>query len=129
MPYAAVADRLQALGVGGGATFWEAVRGNLAKLSDASGWWRVVEGPIAPTIEDAGFAAAAAELLPPAPWTDATWGEWTNAVKATSGAKGRALFHPLRLALTGRDTGPEMKALLPLIGRDRTLARLKGETA
>ena len=82
-----------------------------------------------PVIEDAAFASKAAELLPPEPWTADTWSHWTAAVKAATGAKGRALFHPLRLALTGRETGPELKALLPLIGRDRALARLAGRAA
>jgi len=84
---------------------------------------------MAPVVEDVGFLAKAAELLPAEPWSDATWGEWTGAVKTATGAKGRALFHPLRLALTARDSGPELKALLPLIGREKVLARLSGQTA
>ena len=68
-------------------------------------------------------------LLPPEPWNEETWGAWTKAVAAETGAKGRGLFHPLRLALTGLEHGPELKKLLPLIGRDRTLARLKGQIA
>jgi glutamyl-tRNA synthetase len=80
-------------------------------------------------IEDAALAAKAAELLPAEPFTEDTWPAWTKAVGAATGAKGRALFHPLRLALTGRENGPELKKLLPLIGRAKALARLKGETA
>ena len=71
----------------------------------------------------------AAALLPAEPWNEETWGAWTKAVAAETGAKGRGLFHPLRLALTGLEHGPELKKLLPLIGRDRTLARLKGQIA
>ena len=82
-----------------------------------------------PVIEDAGLAAKAAALLPPEPWDEATWGAWTKAVSAETGAKGRGLFHPLRLALTGLEHGPELKKLLPLIGRDQVLARLEGKTA
>jgi glutamyl-tRNA synthetase len=62
--------------------------------------------------------------LPADPWDDTTWGTWTEAVKAETGRKGKALFLPLRLALTGLDHGPEMKRLLPLIGRKNTSARL-----
>ena len=62
------------------------------------GWFR---GPVTPVIEDAGLAAKAAALLPPEPWSEDTWGIWTKAVAAETGAKGRGLFHPLRLALTG----------------------------
>jgi glutamyl-tRNA synthetase len=108
---------------------WLAVRGNLQKLGDVAGWQRVVSGPILPVIENAAFAKAAAALLPPEPWTSETWSAWTNAVKTSTGAKGRALFHPLRMALTGLENGPELKALLPLIGRARVLARLNGEHA
>jgi len=124
LDFDAVASRLNGLGVGGGETFWHAVRGNLEKLSDACDWWQVVSGDIVPLIEDAEFTSRAASLLPEEPWDETTWSTWTTAVKQQTGAKGRALFHPLRLALTGREAGPELKALLPLIGRQRTLARL-----
>ena len=124
LPYEDVKARLDSLGIGGGTKFWEAVRGNLVVLADAEAWWQVVGGDIAPVIEDAAFLAKAAALLPHEPWSEVTWGAWTNAVKAATGAKGRALFHPLRLALTGQEQGPELKALLPLIGRARAVARL-----
>ena len=124
LPYGHVKARLGALGCDGGEAVWLAVRGNLSRLSDMAMWTEVVGGTITPVHEDKAFLAGAADLLPPEPWSEATWGDWTNAVKAKTGAKGRALFHPLRLALTGQDTGPEMKALLPLIGRARTVARL-----
>ena len=127
LPYGHVKAKLGSLGCDGGEDLWLAVRGNLTRLSDMALWTEVVNGTITPKIEDKAFLASAAELLPPEPWTDATWSEWTNAVKAKTGAKGRALFHPLRLALTGQDTGPEMKALLPLIGRARVMRRLGGE--
>lgn len=129
LPHEAVAERLQALDVGGGEAFWLAVRGNLAVLGDAQTWWRVVEGPVMPVIENAELLARAAELLPPEPFDAGTWVGWTDALKAASGAKGRALFHPLRLALTGQEAGPEMKTLLPLIGRARALERLNGRAA
>ena len=124
MPYSAVAGR-----VPHGEVFWEAVKSNLNKLGDITDMARLVTGPVTPVIEDAALAAAAAELLPPEPWDQETWGGWTKAVAAQTGAKGRGLFHPLRLALTGLEHGPELKKLLPLIGRDRSLARLKGQTA
>lgn len=129
LPYPAVAARLEASGISGGAPFWEVVRGNLGVLADAEMWWRVVDGEITPVIEDATLCAASLGLLPIEPWDGATWGEWTNAVKTATGAKGRSLFHPLRLALTGRESGPEMRQLLPLIGRKRVAARLAGLAA
>ena len=129
LPFAAVADRLKAMDVGGGEAFWDAVRGNLSILADAKLGWRVVDGPLAPVIDEADFCLAAAKLLPPEPWNEETWPAWSSAVKAETGAKGKALFQPLRLALTGEQHGPELKALLPLIGRERAQARLEGKTA
>ncbi|MDJ1159842.1 glutamate--tRNA ligase [Chelatococcus sp. SYSU_G07232] len=129
LPLSAVRDRLAALGVEGGDAFWLAVRGNLERLTDAVEWWRVVEGPIDPVIENHAFTAQAADLLPPEPWNATTWKEWTEAVKSVTGAKGRDLFMPLRFALTARDHGPELAALLPLIGGAKACARLRGERA
>ncbi|MDQ0394262.1 glutamate--tRNA ligase [Labrys monachus] len=123
-PYAEVAARLEALGVGGGEAFWLAVRSNVVRLADAKTWWDVVTGPVQADAGDGDFLARAAALLPPEPWTEGTWSTWTDAVKAETGAKGKALFMPLRRALTGLDHGPELKTLLPLIGRARALARL-----
>lgn len=129
MPFEAARERLEALGVGGGAAFWDAVRGNLSRLPEAALWWPVVTGPVAPVIEDAAFCETAAGLFPEGPVDGATWGAWTQALKAATGRKGRALFMPLRLALTGRDHGPELAPLLPLIGADACLKRLRGESA
>lgn len=129
LPFEAVAQRLQALGVQGGEPFWLAVRGNLARLAEAKDWWQVVQGPLAPVIADPAFAATAASLLPAEPFDATTWKSWTQAVGAATGAKGKALFMPLRQALTGLDHGPELAALLPLIGRDKALRRLQGEAA
>ena len=127
--FASVKDRLQALGLAADEAFWLAVRGNLASLKDALVWWQVVKGPQAPVATDATLLAAAVTLLPQEPWDQTTWGAWTAAIKAETGLSGRNLFMPLRLALTGHEHGPELKALLPLIGHDRALCRLKGETA
>lgn len=126
LPFDAVADRLQALGVSGGAAFWEAVRENCETVGDAARWWRAVSDPqpMAVEPEDADYLARAAELLPPDPWDDTTWGTWTGALKAETGRKGKSLFLPLRKALTGEAHGPDMKALLPLIGRRNSAARL-----
>ncbi|MGA8170712.1 MAG: glutamate--tRNA ligase [Methylocystis sp.] len=104
--------------------FWLAARGNLTRFDDVLDWWRVVEGEISPHREDEEFLRAALDALPPEPWDGTTWSAWTGAIKAATGRKGRALFHPLRLALTGAETGPELAALLPLIGHARSAARL-----
>jgi glutamyl-tRNA synthetase len=129
LDYADVADRLKGLGVEGGEDFWQVVRGNLEVLNDARLWWDVVARDIEPVIEDVKVTAAAVATLPEEPWGDDTWATWTAAIKSATGAKGRALFHPLRLALTGRESGPELKALLTLIGRRRVIARLEGKRA
>ena len=129
MPYSAVAARVPPLKDVKGEALWEAVKSNLNKLGDITDMARLVTGPVTPVIEDDVLAAAAADLLPPEPWDQDTWGGWTKAVAAQTGAKGKGLFHPLRLALTGLEHGPELKKLLPLIGRDKCVARLKGQTA
>ncbi|MGC1577989.1 MAG: glutamate--tRNA ligase [Beijerinckiaceae bacterium] len=130
-PYAAVAERLLAQGIGGGEAFWLAVRGNCERLADAAQWWRVVAAPTPPAIEesDRDFLAEAVAALPAKDFDEASWRDWTSALKENTGRKGRALFMPLRRALTGLDHGPDMAHLLPLIGRDRTLKRLEGEVA
>ncbi len=129
--FEAVRDRLAALGIAGAEAeaFWMAVRGNLARFDEVADWRRVVEGPIEPVVEDPAFLDQAIACLPPEPWSRDTWGAWTASLKALSGHKGRALFHPLRLALTGRESGPELAALLPLIGRVRALDRLSARGA
>ncbi|MGO9742408.1 MAG: glutamate--tRNA ligase [Roseiarcus sp.] len=128
-PYERIAPRLAALGVEGGEKFWLAVRGNLTRLEDARSWRRVIEGPVEPVVEDPAFLAAAAAALPPEPWDANTWSAWTSELKRTTGRKGRDLYHPLRLALTGLESGPELAQLLPLMGRSRTATRLSGRSA
>jgi len=127
LAFADVADRLKTVCPGADEQLWQAVRGNLRVLGDVAQWHGVVAGPLQPEIEDSAFCAVAAGVLPPEPWNGDTWGAWTGAVKAATGRKGRDLFHPLRLALTGQEQGPEMKALLPLIGREKAAKRLMGE--
>jgi len=129
MPYEAARGRLAELGADEGEAFWNAVRGNLTKLRDAAEWAKVVRGPVTPVIEDRAFIEAAADVLPSEPWDASTWKAWTEAVRAATGVKGKALFMPLRLALTGLDHGPELGALLPLIGPERARARLAGQAA
>ena len=131
LPYESMRERLAALEIVGADAepFWNAVRGNLMQLADARDWWRVTHGEIEPIVEDRDFLSQAAACLPPAPWDLSTWATWTSALKASSGRKGRALFHPLRLALTGCESGPELAALLPLIGRIKALDRLSARAA
>ena len=122
--FESVRDRLPA---GADARFWNAVRGNLDLLSEARVWWQVVSGTVVPPPQEGeeAFLRAAAEALPPEPWDETTWGAWTAALREATGRRGKALFLPLRLALTGEEHGPELKALLPLIGRERALRRLR----
>ncbi len=128
-PYADVKQRLDALGVAGGADFWHLVRGNLDKLGDAAGWSTVIYAPMSGQIadEDADFCKQAADMLPDN-LDENTWGEWTSALKQSTGRKGKSLFLPLRMALTGRARGPGMEQILPLLGSKRAKARLMGET-
>ena len=122
-PYADVADRLPK---GATEAFWLAIRGNIELLSEARLWHNVTDGDIIPPVQEGedDFLKEAASLLPPEPWDETTWKAWTTAVREKTGRSGKALFHPLRLALTGEEQGPELRDLLPLIGRSRALARL-----
>ncbi|GGE11408.1 glutamate--tRNA ligase 1 [Polymorphobacter glacialis] len=123
LPYAAVADRIP----GVTEPVWLAIRANLATAADAADWQGVVTGPIVAEIppEDRDFIAAAGAALHALEWGDDIWSRWITVLKSDTGRKGRGLFHPLRHALTGRDQGPEMAALLPLIGRTAALKRLE----
>jgi len=124
--FADVKDRLLALGLDGiDESFWNAVRPNLEILSDIREWWAVAKGPVTPVISDLDFAKQAAELLPPAPWDNTTWQKWVDDIKQKTNRRGKELFMPLRCAITGQEHGPDLKDLLPLIGRERVLERLK----
>ncbi|WP_424134516.1 glutamate--tRNA ligase [Roseomonas chloroacetimidivorans] len=107
--------------------FWLAIRGNLDLLAEARDWFEVVRGDI--TVpeqpEESGLLKAALEALPPDPWDSTTWSAWTGAVSAATDKKGKALFLPLRRALTGEEHGPDLKTFLPLIGRTRAATRLQ----
>lgn len=124
LPFAAVAGRLPA---GMDEAAWQAVRPNLATVAEAADWWAVIRGPVdVPEFaaEDRSYLAAAADSLAGAEWGENPWSALTGALKESTGRKGKSLFLPLRLALTGREHGPDMGALLPLIGRNEVLARL-----
>ncbi|PNU04034.1 glutamate--tRNA ligase [Novosphingobium guangzhouense] len=121
----AVAARLPA---GMDAAAWEAIRPNLAKVAEAADWWAVVTGPVAAadlSEEDRAYCAQAAEVLAGLEWGEGIWKALTSALKDATQRKGKALFLPLRQALTGMEHGPDMGALLPLIGRDAALERLR----
>lgn len=125
--YATVKDRLDTLGVHGGEPFWLAIRDNVEVVDDAAGWNATLYAPMAGVIdvEDKSFCDTAAELLDDAD----VWSDLIRKLKDNTDRKGKGLFMPLRKALTGRNNGPEMGALLALMGADKARARLRGETA
>lgn len=119
LPFDAVRDRIAALGVPADLAerFWAVASQNITKLDDLADWWTIFSQGAEPQIdpEDADFIAQAMPLLPPPPYTDATWGEWTAAVKDATGRKGKGLFMPLRKAVTGQAHGPDMAQVMPLL--------------
>ncbi|WP_449414606.1 glutamate--tRNA ligase [Ochrobactrum teleogrylli] len=129
MSFADAKPRLTALGVEGGKAepFWLAVRGNLDRFGDVQHWWQIVTGdlPEAPELsdEDRDFVRIAFNSLPSVPWDHQTWKVWTDAVKSETGRKGKGLFMPLRVALTGQSHGPELADLLVLMGADKVQSR------
>lgn len=124
MPYAQVAARVKV-----DEDFWNAVKANLTNVSEAADWWRICKEPLKSNGENLEFTKQAASLLPGGNWDSSTWNQWIEAVKTATGRKGKELFMPLRLALTGMEHGPELRDMLPLIGREKALKRLNGEEA
>lgn len=120
----AVKDRLPE---GADEAFWLAVRGNLDLLREAKPWFDVVRGTIVPPVLEGeqDFLRAALDVMPAELWDTTTWSAWTSAIKVSTGRKGKALFLPMRLALTGEEHGPDIGTMLPLIGRDKAATRLK----
>ena len=123
LPFDAVKDRIAALGVPAGMAerFWRVASQNITTLDDLGPWWALCRDGAEPVIaaEDAEFVREAMALLPAPPFSDETWGAWTAAVKERTGRKGKALFMPLRHALTGQPHGPEMADLMPLLQKVR----------
>jgi glutamyl-tRNA synthetase len=125
-PFAEIAPKLAALGISGSKAepFWAAIHGNVERIEEARDWWEIITGPAHfPSVEPE-FLVEAAAVLPAEPYDETSWSAWVGAIQARTGRKGKALFMPLRLALTGRESGPELKAVLPLLGRSRVLSRL-----
>lgn len=128
LPYDAVSHRLSGIAP----ETWAAIQGNLTRIEDAAHWQAVITGPIAPPAidpQDIAYLQTAAQTLESLPFSADIWSTLTSALKASTGRKGRALFMPLRLALTAEAHGPEMTTLLPLIGRDQALTRLHAAAA
>lgn len=123
--YQDVADRVPD---GMDAVAWQAIRPNISTLDEAVDWWAVVQGTVAvPPLsdDDRAFLSEAAIFAEGIDWTADPWPALTTLLKDATGRKGKALFLPLRLALTGRDHGPDMNALLPLIGKAAAIQRLR----
>jgi glutamyl-tRNA synthetase len=129
MDYAEAKPRLAALGADHGEAFWNAVRGNLGLFAEVKLWAGVVAGEITPVVENGDFLSEAASILPAGPYDENAWSAWTNAVKAKTGAKGKQLYMPLRLALTGQPHGPEMPKLFALLSEAKVRGRLAGKAA
>jgi glutamyl-tRNA synthetase len=124
LPFEAVAERLPQ---GMGEADWAALRPNLARVDEAADWWAILHGHIEAGAagEDRELLAAAAAAAEEVDWSEAPWAQLVALLKARTGRSGKKLFLPLRKALTGRESGPEMAALLPLIGREETVDRLR----
>lgn len=125
-PFSEIAPKLAALGISGpkAEPFWAALHGNIDRIEEAADWWSLITGEHHFPAAEPEFLAEAARLLPEEPFDGETWPRWISALQAATGRKGKALFMPLRLALTGREHGPELRAVLPLLGRSAALSRL-----
>ena len=106
---------------------WLLLRGNLERLPDFSDWFEVIAGEIEPPDldgDDRALVGEAAKVAATLEWSNEPWKALAEALKISTGLKGKALFHPLRRALTGSESGPEMAGLLERMGQDRAVARL-----
>ncbi len=123
LPFSAVKEKLGFADE----TFWLSIRTNLKSLAEAKTWWEILHGDVKADLnhDERTFLRSIVDKLPPEPWDAQSWDSWIAAVKPTTERKGKDLFHPLRKALTGREDGPEMKKLLPILGRDKVMERLK----
>ena len=119
LPYEIIKDRVSVT-----ESFWLKIRANIEKVSDYEAWNKICNDEIEPIVEDKEFTSCAANLLPEQPWDNDTFSTWVNVIKEQTGKKGKELFHPIRLALTGQENGPELKVLLPLIGYEKAFKRL-----
>jgi glutamyl-tRNA synthetase len=128
LSFADVQPALQAMGLSDAdESFWLSVRPNINRLSELKEWWDTCMQPIPAMVEELEFLVASSDLLPEGDWTEATWGQWTAIIRDVTGRSGKQLFMPLRKALTGKEHGPELKLLLPLIGREKAVQRLRGK--
>jgi glutamyl-tRNA synthetase len=109
--------------------FWLSIRPNISTLLEARDWWTICHTAISPVIDDQVMLSVAADLLPTGDIDETTWQAWTKSIGEQTGKRGKELFMPIRKALTGRENGPELKFLLPLIERDKIIKRLHGQVA
>jgi len=122
LPFEAVANALDFTDE----AFWLSIRANIKTLAEVREWWDIIYGTMGNTLanDDSDFIRTTIDKLPPAPWNEQTWDAWLSAIKPTTTRKGKELFMPLRLVLTGREHGPELKKILPLLGREKVMERL-----
>ena len=131
MSYEEIKPSLDRLEVKVSKEFWQSICGNLNIVDEIVDWWRICNEVIMPNIdsENKEFLQISCSLLPEGDWDLSTWDLWISRIKEQTGRAGKLLFMPLRLALTAKESGPELKVLLPLIGRARVEQRLYGENA
>lgn len=124
LPFSAVKDRIGYCDE----RFWLAVRPNIKTLAEVRSWWDIINGGIKSNYDykdDLDYLGEALKLLPPEPWNESTWGIWTKSLTENTSRKGKQLFMPLRLALTGLEHGPEMKIILPLMKHSEVIKRIR----
>jgi len=130
-PFKLVEETLTKLGINIDENFWESIKGNLTTHHDALDWAEICQTELEPIIDknDADFLKSCSDLLPQGSWNENTWDEWIKIAKTNTDRQGKTLFLPIRRAITRRESGPELKHLLPLLGRDKVYQRLNGKKA
>ena len=124
LDYADIKDQLNIFDFEITSEFWELIKGNIDDLSNLELWWNIIYGTIEPIHNDESFINTALESLPEGRFDKNTWASWTNTLTKETGRKGKELFNPIRMCLTGQNNGPEMATLVWLMGRDKVIERL-----
>ena len=127
MNYEDISDQLNNLDLKITSEFWKLIKGNINTLNDVKFWWNIIYGKIKSINNDQEFTHLALKTLPKDSFDQSTWSTWTSLLMKESGRKGKDLFKPLRLSLTGESNGPEMANLVLTMGRDKIVERLNNK--
>jgi glutamyl-tRNA synthetase len=101
--------------------FWDMIRGNLHTINDVVFWEEVLYNKINVIKEDENFVNRMLETLE----EPIDFERWMRNLSQVSKRKGKELFHPVRLVLTGLSSGPALAEIARLLGYERIKSRIE----